>query len=181
MSSLDLVPDKSRQVLYIPELAALIGSFSEPRERTQLLCTCKLIFKAVLPHVWWHVSGVRHLLCLITGFTFEAGDSSEDEEAVDQIQLGNCLTIENPFRRFDLYAPFVRSLDIYGLSYDYTKLSGWWTLTSRNRRQPLLPNLHTLVIQSSCNTHGPDQAMWIQALGSSSLLDLMITPTAFDA
>ncbi|KAG8737488.1 hypothetical protein FRC10_008109 [Ceratobasidium sp. 414] len=94
-------------------------------------------------------------------------------------QLGGCLTIENPFRRFDLYAPLVRSLDIYGPAYDYVKLSGWWTLISRNRRQPLLPNLLTLGIRSLCHTHGPDQAMWIQALASPSLLNLMITPTTF--
>ncbi|KAG8737487.1 hypothetical protein FRC10_008108 [Ceratobasidium sp. 414] len=179
MSAPDLALDKSRQVFNIPELVSLIAGFSEPRDRTQLLCVCKNVFKAVLPHVWWHVSGVRHLLYLISGATWDI-IHTDDDGLVNQIQLSGCLTIENPFRRFDLYAPLVRKLDICGLSYNYVKISGWWTLISRNRQHALLPNLHTIAMNSSLNAHGPDQAMWIQALGSPSLLDLIVTPTTLD-
>ncbi|KAG9083031.1 hypothetical protein FRC07_014033, partial [Ceratobasidium sp. 392] len=100
---------------------------------------------------------------------------------IQWIYLASSLAYDTAFGRFDIYAPFVKSLDIYGPSNDFFNTTGWWPLVLRNRQQTLFPKLHTLSIKTSCNPHEHIQlGMWIQALASPSLVNFLVLPIRTD-
>ncbi|KAG9091024.1 hypothetical protein FS749_000121 [Ceratobasidium sp. UAMH 11750] len=148
-TSSHLFPE-SRQVFSIPELATLIANFSTTQDCARLLRTCRLLYKIATP------LGIAN--------------------SPVKIDLVASSRFEHPFPRFDVYAPHVRSLDVYGHEGDYFKISGWTVLISHARQRALLPNLHTLTIQTSCDLHGPDQPLWVGAFASPSLVNLLVIP-----
>ncbi|KAG8702525.1 hypothetical protein FRC08_003438 [Ceratobasidium sp. 394] len=169
------LPPNSRQVFSIPELATLIANFSTTQSCARLLQTCKLLYKIAAPYVWEHVDGARHLLALIP-WAIETPTYGIIGNPPEEIDLVGSSQFEHPFRRFDIYAPHVRSLDVYGHEGNYFKISGWTVLISHARQRALLPNLHTLTIRTSCDLHGPDQPMWVGAFASPSLVNLLVIP-----
>jgi hypothetical protein len=78
--------------------------------------------------------------------------------------------------RFNLYAPYVKSLNVYGTKLHYYKIIDWRPLCLQRRRGSLLPNLHSLIIHTSCDSHGLDQLMWISVFNSSSLGEYKVVP-----
>ncbi|KAF8706804.1 hypothetical protein RHS03_04520, partial [Rhizoctonia solani] len=46
----------------------------------------------------------------------------------------------------------------------------------RANSKPLLPNLLSMVIQTKCDSHGPDQIMWIKAFSGPSVLTIQAIP-----
>ncbi|QRV81355.1 hypothetical protein RhiJN_09370 [Ceratobasidium sp. AG-Ba] len=178
MLSSGSVTNESSRVFDIAEIVSLISYWSDLRERAQLSRTCRTFFKAAAPHVWEYVPGIRYLLCLIDGAVIEP--ITDDSGAYETISLNRSRSVSQPFARFDLYARFVKELDLYGQTAVYIAISGWWTLISRNRQCGLLPNLHTLVLLHTRHKNGPDQPMWIQALGSPSLVTIFVGPGGLD-
>ncbi|KAG8711772.1 hypothetical protein FRC09_020411 [Ceratobasidium sp. 395] len=77
--------------------------------------------------------------------------------------------------RFDLYAPHVKHLDVYGPTGVIFKVTGWKVLVARSQRRLLLPNLQTTTIMTTCNSSGPCQPMWVGTFSSPSLVNLEIT------
>ncbi|KAG8737489.1 hypothetical protein FRC10_008110 [Ceratobasidium sp. 414] len=162
------------QVFSIPELATLISSFCTAQDCARLLRTCRLLYKITIPFVWEHVDGARQLLSLVIAAFEKPG--RESRGALREIDLVGSFRIDDPFPRFDIYAPHVRSLNVYGHERNYFKVSGWRVLISHAQERVLLPNLHTLTIQTSCDRHGPDQPMWVGAFASPSLVNLLVVP-----
>ncbi|KAG9091023.1 hypothetical protein FS749_000120 [Ceratobasidium sp. UAMH 11750] len=168
---------ESLQVFSIPELASLVSSLSATQDCARLLRTCKLLYEVALPYVWEHVDGALNLLELMeSSYTMPKGYL---EQPHTEIALSDNFYESNPFSRFDVYAPHVKSLDVYGRNRQVFKVTGWAILVSRAHQRVLLPNLHTIVIQTKPreDSFGPDQAMWIGAFASPSLINLLITPS----
>ncbi|KAG8702524.1 hypothetical protein FRC08_003437 [Ceratobasidium sp. 394] len=170
----------SRDVFSIPELAILISSFSTRQTCARLVQTSRLLYSAAVPFVWEHVDDARHLLLLLD----EAAEQEKRGEWANEppdIWLSEAFRVDHPFLRFDFYAPYVKSLDVYGRKEKFFKVFGWKVLISRAQKQLLLPSLHTLAIRTSCGAHGPDQPMWIGAFASPSLVNLRVSFEYIDA
>ncbi|KAF8599983.1 hypothetical protein BDV93DRAFT_511215 [Ceratobasidium sp. AG-I] len=93
-----------------------------------------------------HVDGVEHRLGLIStcGMIFDPLLNT-----LSRITIGFHPTLGEgaPFSRFDVYAPHVRSLDVYGSRKNTFKVSGWLQLIIRAQQKLLLPNLRTLIME----------------------------------
>jgi hypothetical protein len=85
------------------------------------------------------------------------------------------------FERFDLYAPYVKHLDIYGDYAYYTDISGWGVLSERAHLRPLLPNLLSITMRSAfSDPHGEEQLDWIADLVSPSLISFWSELVGYD-
>ncbi|CAE6417232.1 unnamed protein product [Rhizoctonia solani] len=72
------------------------------------------------------------------------------------------------FTRFDVYAPSVKSLDVYGDSKHSYNFSAWNTLNQR--QTPLLPCLSSLVMRNARGSRGcSDHLMWTALLACPTL------------
>ncbi|KAG8760485.1 hypothetical protein FRC12_009567 [Ceratobasidium sp. 428] len=166
----------SQRVFSIPELATRVLDFSASRDHARLLRTCRMLYKIAIPYVWEEVDDARHLLLLLDRASDHPIWSAEKTESPN-VNIAWVAERSHPFTRFDIYAPYVKSLDVYGRKRKHFKVIGWKVLITRARNQALLPNLHTLIIQTSCDSHGPDQPMWAAAFASPSLVNLSIIPS----
>ncbi|KAG9124389.1 hypothetical protein FRC07_011803 [Ceratobasidium sp. 392] len=123
-----------------------------------------MLNELAVPYVWKHVDDARNLFKLLPDF-----------QSYDKAFLNTVPDIADSFLRFDYYAPHVQSLDVYGNKGQYYGVVGWKLLIWRARERFLLPNLHTLVIQSHGDSHSQDQPFWVGAFASPSLINLSIT------
>ncbi|KAG8760484.1 hypothetical protein FRC12_009566 [Ceratobasidium sp. 428] len=166
---------RSQRVFSVPELAIRVLDFSATQDCARLLRTCRSLHKPAIPYVWHDVDDVRHLLLLL-GEAFENPLGGSKTTEPRDVWLVDTIKSNNAFTRFDVYAPHVKTLDVYGSRREHFKIVGWKVLIARARKQALLPNLHTLVTRTSCGSHGPDQLMWVEAFNSPSLINVLITP-----
>ncbi|KAH7325200.1 hypothetical protein B0J17DRAFT_682626 [Rhizoctonia solani] len=161
------------KVLKVPELLSLICSFARPADCVSLGQTCKPIFKIAAAFVWQHVDGAQHLLILLTGTMIISDNKNPDTH---KIAIG-VASSDIDFSRFEFYAPYVRRLTVYGHEAKYFQVSGWSPLMIRANAKPLLPNLLSMVMQTKCDSHGPDQFMWIRAFSGPSILTIQASPS----
>ncbi|KAF8599982.1 hypothetical protein BDV93DRAFT_559804 [Ceratobasidium sp. AG-I] len=168
----------SQRIFRVPELAALICSFTSISDRARLLRVSRTFFDVAIPSVWREVDGVEQLFRLLSTCVMTFNSSNALVEVQLNIHPRECV----PFSRFDLYASHVKSLDIYGSRRDAFRVSGWSLLLDRARQEPLLPNLRTLIIKTPLKSargkpHLPDQLMWIMSFSSPSMTILSTPPT----
>ncbi|KAF8599984.1 hypothetical protein BDV93DRAFT_608918 [Ceratobasidium sp. AG-I] len=169
----------SQRVFQVPELVALICSFSTVSDCARLLCTNRTLSKVAIAPVWRHVDGVRHLLGLISTCVMSFRPPLN---APVHIGLDARAGKADPFSRYDLYAPHVRSLNIYGSQREEFKVSGWSLLINRAQQKSLLPNLRSLIIESPAKSYvgrsyPNNQLMWTLAFTSPALVILSVPPT----
>ncbi|CAE7185602.1 unnamed protein product [Rhizoctonia solani] len=164
---------KHHKVLKVPELLSLICSFARTADCVSLARTCRPIFKVATVFVWQHVNGAQNLLTLLSG-TLIIGDIKSPESR--KIAIGVAASAVD-FSRFDFYAPYVRRLTVYGHEAKYFRVSGWSPLLIRANSRPLLPNLLSMVMQTKCDSHGPDQFMWIRSFSGPSVLTIQAAPS----
>jgi hypothetical protein len=86
------------------------------------------------------------------------------------------------FSRFDLYAPFVQSLYVFGgggrsKREDFGIDASWQTLIFRARQSPLLPNLTTLTLDEAFEKDD-EPALWVSAFASKSLKSFYVRKLA---
>ncbi|CCO31521.1 hypothetical protein BN14_05566 [Rhizoctonia solani AG-1 IB] len=149
-----------------------VENFAGTSDCVSFARTCKPIFKVAAAFVWHHVNGAQNLLLLLSG-TLIINDSNNPE--LRKVAIGVAAASVD-FSRFDLYASYVRRLTIYGSEAKYFQVSGWAPLMIRANSKMLLPNLLSMVIQTKCDSHGPDQVMWIKAFSGPSLLTIQAIP-----
>ncbi|KAF8599967.1 hypothetical protein BDV93DRAFT_559791 [Ceratobasidium sp. AG-I] len=83
-------------------------------------------------------------------------------------------------RRFSVYAPYVKNLDVFSAEGQYWIYGDWDPLFAYSSEHTLLPNLVTLCLQMK-NYHGHWQIpLWATLFVSTSLKDLLYTPQPFD-
>jgi hypothetical protein len=83
------------------------------------------------------------------------------------------------FSRFGLYAPYVRSLEIY--KDRYFTLLGWGVLTSTTHRRPILPKLSSLTIHTKGipSLHRTLYIGWVNWFMCPSLTSILVSPKRF--
>ncbi|CAE6478277.1 unnamed protein product [Rhizoctonia solani] len=152
----------ARKLVRVPELLSIICTFMGPSECKEVASISRIWFLAATPVIWKDVIGIHHLLALFP-------DAEVKHIGVTTIIIRLPPSLD--FTRFDIYAPLVKSLDLYGdskHSYDFT---GWGTLNQRQR--PLLPYLSSLTMRGAGGSRGSgDQLMWTTLLASSTLREV---------
>ncbi|KAF8595576.1 hypothetical protein BDV93DRAFT_611349 [Ceratobasidium sp. AG-I] len=160
------------KIFTTPELLKSIYAHASNKDYFSLLFTNKLGFFTAIEFIWSHVDGVIHLLKLIPGTTMLLSGANH----LTDVRLPPKPSATQ-FSRFDLYAPLVRSLDVYSKQEPAFKTTGWQALNWRRERQPLLPALSRLVVsQTGVSTvEYTQQTMWICLLLSPSLKIIQIS------
>ncbi|KAG9086341.1 hypothetical protein FS749_003698 [Ceratobasidium sp. UAMH 11750] len=163
------------RVFEVTELLSLICSFARTSDCARLSRTCKTVFKVSAAFVWNHVDGGQHLLSLLGGTRII---DVVKTPGLRKIAIGIASSSSVDFSRFDIYAPYVRRLNVYGPGPvgNYYQVDGWDHLIVRAQQKPLLPNLLSINLQSLCDGHGPDQLVWIKTFISPSLIHIQATP-----
>ncbi|QRW10202.1 hypothetical protein RhiLY_09201 [Ceratobasidium sp. AG-Ba] len=170
------------RIFEVPELLRLICSFIRTSDCARLARTCKSLFKIPTAFVWTHVDGGQNLLSLIGGTRTIKNPKSPGHR---KIVIGLASSSQVDFSRFDIYASHVRILSVYGsgATSQYYEVDGWNHLISRalQRQRPLLPNLLSIILQSVCDGHGPDQVIWVKTFISPSLIKIQAIPSSFNS
>ncbi|KAG9090385.1 hypothetical protein FS749_000596 [Ceratobasidium sp. UAMH 11750] len=167
-------------VLHLPEIATLICSFLPRSDCARLCYTSRTVFSAAAPFVWWSIDGPRLLRTLLERVEFPPIDHLSQFPRI-KIAFRDEDRIDHFFSRFDVYAPYVKVLHVYGTGILYYRVEGWSVLISRARKHALLPNLRKLHFKMPHKPHPPDYFMWMTTFYSSSLVDISITPSDSDA
>ncbi|KAG8717098.1 hypothetical protein FRC09_014751 [Ceratobasidium sp. 395] len=107
--------------------------------RIQIIRVNTTGFFVAVPYVWSHVGNVKNLLILFPPAV--AGLGSNLNSSI------NSQPAALDFSRLQLYAPYVKSIEIHRTNSLVT--SNWSVLNSALDQRPLLPNLQSLAI------HGP--------------------------
>ncbi|KAG9086189.1 hypothetical protein FRC06_003233 [Ceratobasidium sp. 370] len=155
--------------------ASVDEGFARTSDCARLSRTCKTVFKVSTAFVWNHVDGGQHLLSLLGGTRII---DIQKTTGLRKIAIGIASSSHVDFSRFDIYAPYVRRLNVYGPGPvgHYYQVDGWDHLIVRAQQKPLLPNLLSIILQSSCDEHGPDQLVWIKTFICPSLINIQATP-----
>ncbi|KAG8698301.1 hypothetical protein FRC09_007303 [Ceratobasidium sp. 395] len=97
--------------------------------------------------------------------------------------IGTASSPDVDFSRFDIYATLVRRICVYGTRQCkiYCQAEVWEHLALRAQQKPLLPNLLSLVLQSSDDIREHGQHFWIRLLSSPSLFSLRVVPSSIDS
>ncbi|KAG8741135.1 hypothetical protein FRC10_003279 [Ceratobasidium sp. 414] len=156
----------SSSVFNISELVILICQFVEPQQCVPLLTSCRFCFPIAASRVWEQVDNARVLLKLIRASSLR-GDRYQDYKDEATIDLDGMVD----FRRFDVYAPLVKHLNVYGKDHKHFKVKPWRMLFRRAREQPLLPNLLSLTLYATNSRFAIDQILWVSAFASPSLIE----------
>ncbi|CAE6421061.1 hypothetical protein ACGC1H_006692 [Rhizoctonia solani] len=151
-----------QKLVRVPELLSIICTFLGLSECKEVASVSRIWFLAATPVIWKHMVGIHHLLALFP------------DAEIKQIGVST-ITIRLPpsldFTRFDIYAPLVKSLDLYGDSKHSYDFASWSTLNQRQR--PLLPHLSSLTMRGVSGSRGSgDQLIWTKLLASSTLREV---------
>ncbi|KAG9084286.1 hypothetical protein FS749_005336, partial [Ceratobasidium sp. UAMH 11750] len=126
-------------------------------------------FYAAAPFVWQDHVDVLDLLALLPGVTFQRNK----DKIVEFVELP--LSLPNR-SRFEFYAPYVKSLEIYPKHYFTMKI--WDPLRAWSSQNPILPNLSSLKIHTNNAPVDQDiiQIGWITSFLVPSIVELRIVP-----
>ncbi|KAG8741136.1 hypothetical protein FRC10_003280 [Ceratobasidium sp. 414] len=176
--------DPRSSIFKTSELVVLICGFLDPEQCLPLLTTSRLCFLIAASRVWEKVDNARVLLKLIQTKSLHTPcylDFKDEAVIVSFYWWGGVVNdyndsllqnLDDPvnFQRFDVYAPLVKHLDVYGRARKHFKVTAWHTLLRRTHERPLLPNLLSLTLHASNSRFAIDQVLWVSAFASPSLV-----------
>ncbi|KAG9094215.1 hypothetical protein FS749_012913 [Ceratobasidium sp. UAMH 11750] len=143
---------------------------SRPSDYSKLICVSRLFFESVAPLVWQDLRGVEKLFRLIPGVECTVGVG---EPNTSKIIIPHVARLD--FRRFHLYGPFVKHLEIYDKDVKKHSLSNWRQFMVYAREHVLLPNLTRLTLETSSSRN---QLTWIRVFLSPTLVEISVVPLA---
>ncbi|KAG8745875.1 hypothetical protein FRC12_014427 [Ceratobasidium sp. 428] len=135
------------KVFWLPELIDSILTYADSRCLVNLMTTSKMFFSAAAPHTWETVSGAAPL------FQFLPCNISKEGVLIDGLWYYGSFTFNTPSSEFDLsrlniYAPYVKHLDLFKREDNLKLTYGWEVLFDFiNAGHTLLPNLVTLSLK----------------------------------
>ncbi|QRV90004.1 F-box protein [Ceratobasidium sp. AG-Ba] len=163
----------------IPELVAIIFESLQKGDLLRLSTVSRLFFLATAPYIWESVGGARPLLQLLSGCLGSEGkfEPKGGEKYHGHFTFYRPLS-EADFTRFDLYAPYVKKIDLFSRQGDFVLVNGWEMLINYVRSgHMLLPALTTLVLDPP-RSFGPHHLihpyLWVSVLHSPSLKSILI-------
>ncbi|KAG8791097.1 hypothetical protein FRC12_010147 [Ceratobasidium sp. 428] len=136
-------------------------------DHLHLMLTCSSIFPMIVPRVWYEVE-VQYLLELIV----EKPRLSNDRLGWPRDDSNHAVE----FSCFNVYAPFVTQLRVYGRVIRCFRGERRRACITRARQGSLLPNLTSVTILTSDPYHDSESLLWIDLLASPALLKLYIKP-----
>ncbi|KAB5588298.1 hypothetical protein CTheo_8262 [Ceratobasidium theobromae] len=173
------------KVLFTPELLHTICDFTDQSSCARLSRVCRRAFRLLVSLVWKHVDGAQNLLILIKFVVPIYDAKSGSLVSIDfDSQIARSRSSADSFERFDLYAPYVKTLDIYGRSSHFYFLNRdnipiLRRMLKRRGSRALLPNLHSFDLTSDQRRHSHgdlklDRMYWIKLLGSDKIETVML-------
>ncbi|CAE6480414.1 unnamed protein product [Rhizoctonia solani] len=165
------------EIFRIPELLRLIWGFGQTVDNVHLALTCRDLFTRAIPLAWAHVLGADQLLMLIDGTTCEELNEDRVLGAVKVKLPDNFEDIS--LCRFNFYAPFVTSLEIYKHQYQKILIPRLESFAQATSARGALPNLKCLTI-SSAIAPLMERISWIDIFSCSSLVEVRIPCMEFD-
>ncbi|KAG9091034.1 hypothetical protein FS749_000118 [Ceratobasidium sp. UAMH 11750] len=91
-----------------------------------------------------------------------------------ELRLSSASTLHTD--RFNLYAPFVKSLEVYDTSAEHYETRSWNCLLALSSQQTLLPNLVSLTLTTDCDDCCWDLVFWVRIFASRSLTRVASIP-----
>ncbi|CAE6437896.1 unnamed protein product [Rhizoctonia solani] len=156
--------------LQVPEIIYMICRHGSEKDAVHLAITCQDLFHIAIPTAWEKVKGVAQLIKLIRNVVVE-----EERNPILNISTTTIEFLGSPNQedldRWNLYAPFVRHLEIFEDESPYFHMSTFLALLSYARQKVLLPNLTKLVLNPD-EPQSMNYLFWVNVFGSSSLRDL---------
>ncbi|KAG8736143.1 hypothetical protein FRC10_009651 [Ceratobasidium sp. 414] len=156
-----------KSIFDIPELVKLIQVYLSLRDSVRLARSGHSLFQTVMPSLWEHIDGVSQLIALLPALN----DASKRKRRGET--PGKTLT-ENDFSRFDVYAPWVKHLEV--CQKTPPKVQQLDALFQHSATRVLLPNLRSI---TCTNTDGSADLIWVLPFLSPSLLRVEFAITGF--
>ncbi|KAG9119082.1 hypothetical protein FRC07_006077 [Ceratobasidium sp. 392] len=153
--------------LYIPELLDLIGGLLDMNDWLALMRTCRSVFPMIASRVWREVEA-QVIMDLIVETSHNELDESDVSRSIEE------STVD--FTRFDMYAPFIRQLRVYGRTARYFKGERRRICTRRAQEGVLLPNVTSVTLLTSDLTPDSAALFWLDMFLMPSLRELGVKP-----
>ncbi|KAG9121748.1 hypothetical protein FRC07_002161, partial [Ceratobasidium sp. 392] len=164
---LNFKPEPEGHALYVPELLDLISGLLDMSDWLALLLTCRSLFPIIASRVWREVEA-QVIMDLIVETSQSALDESDVSRGTEESNAD--------FTRFDVYAPFIRKLRVYGRTARYFKGERRRICTRRAREGALLPNLTSVTLLTSDLTPVSAALFWLDLFLMPSLRELSVKP-----
>ncbi|KAG8684045.1 hypothetical protein FRC08_013927 [Ceratobasidium sp. 394] len=162
----------ARRLFELPELLRLICKSLGDEPLSNLLYVSRAFFRAAAPLVWEDVAGAHHLLKLIPG-TIVRHEKNDSDRLIVVIDIPHGLGKTTDFVRFNLYAQFVKRLDVLPPDISDYRIDGWRYLSKQAQQRVLLPNLRELTIAGFL-PGGEKLFLWIRMFLSPSLISIVV-------
>ncbi|KAG9123956.1 hypothetical protein FRC07_013368 [Ceratobasidium sp. 392] len=187
---LNFKPEPEGHALYVPELLDLISGLLDMSDWLALLLTCRSLFPIIASRVWREVEA-QAIMDLIVETSQSALDGSDVSQSTVRlfdyvlVMLETNLIVLQPrlqqestvdFTRFDMYAPFVKQLRVYGRTARYFKGERRRICIHRAQEGVLLPNLTSVTLLTSDLTPDSAALFWLDLFLTPSLRELRIQP-----
>ncbi|KAF8604316.1 hypothetical protein BDV93DRAFT_522438 [Ceratobasidium sp. AG-I] len=154
--------------LFVPDVLHLICDLLELPDWMALMLTCKSTFATAASHVWANLDGVKDLTDLLVKALHPEYNNSS--------QADTSLEVALDFTRFDIYAPLVRHLRVYGRTSRYLRGEHRRRCTLRSQQSALFPRLESVTLITSDLCYDSDALNWIEMLAAPTLAELRIIP-----
>ncbi|KAG9118832.1 hypothetical protein FRC07_006459 [Ceratobasidium sp. 392] len=176
--------------LYIPELLDLIGGLLDMTDWLALMRTCKSVFPMIASRVWREVEAqvIMDLIVESSHKEFGQSDISRSTMVLFQyvlVMLKTNLIVLQPrlqeesetvdFTRFDMYAPFIKQLRVYGRTARYFKGERRHICMRRAQEGVLLPNLTSVTLLTSDLIQDSAALFWLDLFLMPSLQELNVS------
>ncbi|KAG9122966.1 hypothetical protein FRC07_000420 [Ceratobasidium sp. 392] len=165
MSTYDAQPKV--HALHIPELLNLIRESIDHNDWVNLMKTCRTIFSIIASSIWSEVEAQVLMDLIVESPRPTISQSEGSDDTADSII---------DFSRFDVYAPFVRQLRVYGRTARYFKGERRQVCVSRAQKELLLPHLASIALMTTDLYHDSDALYWLDLFLTPSLRELRVTP-----
>ncbi|CAE6375007.1 unnamed protein product [Rhizoctonia solani] len=155
-----------RRVIEIPELFILIVHELDDKQQRNLMRVSKYFFRSIGPIAWRRVPRLDIVMKLIKNVVVDLQESWADFKWQFMITLPPRLNLSRYNNRYNIYAPWVQELEVYGGHYQEMTNPEVF-LVFLDGRAPL-PNLRRLTTSTSAPVAGDDLM---------HLLDMFICPS----
>lgn len=156
--------------LEVPDLVYLICCYTDDQDAISLALTCRHLFQLAMPSAWERVKGVPQLFRLLRQGTVSEELDPKDDRTITKIIFPAPLKPEH-FDRWNIYAPFVRHLDISEDASQRFDIPNFAALLIYSKKRELLPNLTSLYLHAT-QPRNLAYLFWISVFGCRSLLDV---------
>ncbi|CAE6437891.1 unnamed protein product [Rhizoctonia solani] len=154
----------------IPELVRITCSYATPADIARLALTCRNLFTRAIPTAWASVSDVSQLLLLFEEATCTVRNDPNGEFM--ELKLPETLD-KTRAARFEFYAPFVKSLEIFQDNDQRISVLNPRSLIEFAHNRDLLPNLKCLELSTIWNRRS-NFVFWVNIFASRSLGEVLI-------